>query len=109
MMKINASVSYKPKKSYFMRMIFSFFAVSCLAVLIFIFANMPDVSGSGEYSKMIDQFSGFLNGVFSANQKIFSQKTISLVGTTLTVILIVSGYFIYDFHKRFKNHINKLM
>jgi len=109
MMKINASVSYKPKKSYFMRIIFSFFAASCLAVLVFIFANMPDVSGSGEYSKMFDQFSEFINGVFSANQKIFSQKTISLVGTMLTVILIVSGYFIYDYHKRFKNHINKLM
>lgn len=108
MKKISVSVSYKPKKSYFMRFVFSFFAVSCLAVLIIVFANMPQTSGDGEYLKWVDKTGEFIKGIFSANQKIFSQKTISLVGTMLTAILLASGYFIYDFHKRFKDHMNKL-
>ncbi len=108
MTKINVSAIHKPKKSYFMRFIFSFFALSCLAILIFIFANMPEVNNSGEYSKWFDNAGEFINGVFSANQKLFSQKTISLIGSMLTIILLATGYFIYDFHKRFKNHIDKL-
>ncbi len=108
MKKINASVVYKPKKSYFIRFIFSFFALSCLAVLMFVFANMPDMSGNGEPSKWVDQFGVFINSIFSTSQKIFSQKTVSLIGTMLTIILLASGYFIYDSHKRFKDHFNKL-
>jgi predicted PurR-regulated permease PerM len=79
-----------------------------LAVVVFIFANIPaDTSGS-ESKEWIELFNNFITKVLSGYESSISKSNISLIGTILTFILFVSGYFVFESHRKMKNQINKL-
>lgn len=109
MRKISATaVKFKPKKSYFFRVVFSVFILGSLAVVAIAFANIPaDTSNSGstEWTKI---FSSFISKLFSGYERSISKSSISLIGTILTFILFVSGYFVFESHRKIKNQINKM-
>jgi hypothetical protein len=109
MQKISATaVKFKPKKSYFFRVIFSVFILGSLAVVAIAFASIPaDTSNSGtmEWTKI---FSNLIPKILSGYESSLGKSSISLIGTILTFILFVSGYFVIESHRKIKNQIDKM-
>jgi hypothetical protein len=109
MQKISATaVKFKPKKSYFFRVVFSVFILASLTVVAIAFANIPadtSTSGTMEWTKF---FSDIIPKLFSGYETSISKSSISLIGTILTFILFISGYFVYESHRKIKNQIDKM-
>jgi hypothetical protein len=109
MKKISATaVKFKPKKSYFFRVVFSVFIIGALAVLAFAFANIPASSSANETMEWTKFFSSIVPKLLSGYESSLSKSSVSLIGTILTFILFVSGYFVYESHRKVKNQINKM-
>jgi len=109
MKKISATtVKFKPKKSYFFRIVFSVFILGALAVLAFAFANIPANTSANETMEWTKFFSSIVPKLLSGYESSISKSSISLIGTILTFILFISGYFVYESHRKVKNQINKM-
>lgn len=108
MQKISFSAGkFVPKKSYFFRVVFSVFILGSLAVVAFVFANLPYGTSSNnfEWTKL---FNNYIIKIFGGFEDSISKSNLSLIGTILTFILFISGYFVFESHRKIKDQINKL-
>ncbi|MCX6149135.1 MAG: hypothetical protein NTX22_01275 [Ignavibacteriales bacterium] len=109
MQKISLSAfKFKPKKSYFFRVVFSTFILASLAVVVFAFASLPMNASESSSDKWIEYINNILTNAFSAYKNTFGKINISLIGTILTFVLFISGYFVFESHRKIKNQIEKL-
>lgn len=107
MQKVHLTVRpFKPRKSYFIRFIFSTILLCSLAVVIVAFANLPVNSDQGiSYNEyIVEEVTNF----FTEYKKILTGTNASIIGAVLSFSLLISAYFIYESHKSFKNRLDKL-
>ena len=110
MSKISISTSaVKDKVSYFYIGMISFFALAIAGILGYYISQIEPGSsnliGDNQYiQKTMELFSGGLEHINS----LLENDSILLVGTVLTFVLLMSGYFILENHKNFKEKLNTL-
>jgi hypothetical protein len=109
MQKISSSSGkFVPRKSYFFRIVFSVFILGSLAVVALVFANLPVTSSGGNNQEWVKLFDNYIVKIFSAFENSLNKINLSLLGTILTFILFVSGYFVFESHRKIKDQIKKL-
>lgn len=106
MQKITATAyHFRPQKNYFFRFVTGTFIFLIFAVLGLLVYMMPDniftSQGPSWYENMLD---GVVN-TFIHYFSYLKNRDASLIGSVLTVILLISGLFIYDSHRQLKNKI----
>lgn len=100
-----APAKYK-QKNYFFRAIFGIFVLLGAAILAFVVVNMTEAQALSA-NNIIDGISGLnMRSMLAYYNKLINSDIVSVVGSSLTVILLVSAYFIYDSHRNMKNIIN---
>ena len=109
MRKINAVSSInKEKISYFFVTVISFLALAITGVIGYSISQINFQSSSlaekNEYVKKSKEF--FSTGLNQFNS-ILNNENMLLIGAGLTFVLLVSGYFIIENHKNFKQKLNR--
>ncbi len=101
MERISKTLMVKERKNGFFKFIISSFVL----MLIFILGYMISISGkvyvpgnSSKYSAIIDKVVNF----FSALDIAMDNELILIIGGALTVMLLISGYFMLEEHRSFK-------
>ncbi len=109
MSKISISHStVKDEVSYFYIGMISSFALVIAGILGFFISRIEpgssNLTGDNLYiEKTNELFSGGLGYINS----LLGNDSIFLIGTSLTFVLLVSGYFILENHKKFKENLNR--
>ena len=108
MSKIFISTSVvKDKVSYFYIGMISFFALAIAGILGFSISRIESGSsnliGDNQYIQKTKEF--FLGHINS----LLGNDSILLVGASLTFVLLVSGYFMFENHKNFKKRLNRFL
>ena len=109
MSKISISTSaVKDKVSYFYIGMISFFALAIAGILGFSISRIEPGSsnliGDNQYIQKTREL--FSEGLGHINS-LLGNDSILLVGISLTFVLLVSGYFILENHKNFKEKLNR--
>jgi len=105
---ITVSSVHKEKISYFFVSVISFFAVAIIGVLGFSFSKIDITSSSlGENNQYVQKTKEVFSGGLSQLNSIFSNDNMLLIGAGLTFVLLISGYFIIESHKSFKQKLNR--
>lgn len=109
MSKISGSTSaVKDKISYFYVGMISFFALAIAGILGYFICQIEsgssNLTGSIQYiRKTMELFSGGLKHINS----LLENDSILLVGKVLIFVLLLSGYFVLENHKNFKEKFNR--
>jgi hypothetical protein len=98
----------KDKVSYFYVGMISFFALAIAGILGFSISRIEfgssNLSGDNQYiEKTNDLFSGGLGYINS----FLGNDSVLLTGAVLTFVLLMSGYFILENHKNFKENLSR--
>ena len=109
MSKISTSTSsVKDKVSYFYIGMISFFALAISGILGFSISQIEFSSSNfTENNQYIQKTRELFSGGLEHINSLLANDSILLVGTGLTFVLLVSGYFIFENHKNFKEKLNR--
>ena len=109
MSKISISTSgVKDKVSYFYIGMISFFALAIAGILGFCISQVEfgssNLTGDNQY---IQNTMELLSGGLGYINSLLGNDSILLTGAGLTFVLLVSGYYILENHKNFKEKLNR--
>ena len=95
----------KQQTSYFFISIMSIFTLAIVGIFVFVFDSFDLVGGSspGKEYQMVETAKKFVSENVNSFGTFFSGDKMLLVGGVLTIILFLTGFFVYDSHKSFKN------
>ncbi|MCU7497308.1 MAG: hypothetical protein HF314_17170 [Ignavibacteria bacterium] len=104
------SFHYAPKKSYFFRFVVALFLVLTAAILIAailaVKASVPAVpSEPAWYKTAFDAASSKFSDILSSYKDLFSSRSLSIVGSGLAFIILVSIYIVYESFKEAKGRL----
>ncbi|MCK5456023.1 MAG: hypothetical protein KAI45_02780 [Melioribacteraceae bacterium] len=105
--KITQSVLAKEKKNGFFKFIISSFVVLTLLVVGFVFSAKP--SGEGVAESYFNAFKSKLSENLSNFSIPISSDLLLIIASALTVIILISGYFIFEEHKSFKQKLDSIL
>lgn len=102
MMRISKKYRVPKDQKYFIAFIYSIFGALCLAIVGYLI-----VSISGEISESITTQTSETVRNYSENfvqlvKSLFNKMNISVLGSILSIVLLVSGYFFFEMSKRSK-------
>jgi hypothetical protein len=96
----------KTKKFYFFRFILIIFGILFFSTIVYILSNINfGKQESNTASEIAENTSKFITENGQALVNILNSNTILIVGGFLTFILILTGYFLFESHKVFKNRL----
>ena len=101
MNKISSKTSTARQQKYFLFTILSIFGVIALGITGFIFYQIISSIQPGDSSEVVTTYSKNIGDYFS---NLFGKKNLSIFGSLLSFIMLISGYFLYDFQKRSKKN-----
>lgn len=109
MSKITISTSVvKDKVSYFFIGMISVFALAIAGIIGFSLSQIEDSSSSLiQDSQYVQKTKNFFSEGLGHLYSLFSNDNMLLIGAGLTFILLISGYFILESHKNFKEKLNR--
>lgn len=106
--RISNSLLIKERKNGFFKFIIASFAF----MIIFIVGYLISISGKiyvletpSKYSEIIDKFVNF----FASFNFALDNELILIIGGVLTVMLLISGYFMFEEHRSFKHKIENYL
>lgn len=103
---LNISAS-KESKNYFFISIVSFFFVIFLSVIGFLLSQMEfDNTGSEAGLGIKEKISNRISEYIPQMPAILDSSSLLFIGGSLTIVLLISGYFIIENHRSFKNKLN---
>lgn len=103
MNRISSVSSVRSKKFYFFRFIVFLFGLLISGTIFFILISLPEVEPESEASlKVFDTATKFLSENFGGVSDLLNNNTLMMIGGILTIILLISGYFVLESHKSFK-------
>ena len=105
--KITQSVLAKEKKNGLFKFMISSFIVLTLLVVGFIFSAKP--SGEGVAESYFNSFKSKLSENLSNFTLPISTELLLIITSALTVIILISGYFIFEEHKSFKQKLDSIL
>lgn len=105
---LSKSKSSVQKVNYFFVSVLSLFAVAIVSVLIIAYKLIEKSSGSTSSESVLDKTLTFIKEKSPNWQSLFTNDSIVMLGTVLTIILLISGFFMFESHKNFKNKLDRL-
>jgi hypothetical protein len=102
MERISKSLLVKESKNGFFKFIISFFVLMIVFIvgyMISIFSKTYSPSTPSKYSKVVDK----IINLFASFNITLDNELILIVGGVLTVMLLISGYFVFEEHRSFKH------
>ena len=97
MNKVNRKVSNAKQQKYFLFAVLSIFGLIALCITGFILFQMISTSKTVETNEIITTYSKSIGDYFSS---LFGKKNLIIFGSLLSFIMLVSGYFLFEFQKR---------
>jgi hypothetical protein len=98
--RINNQKNRAKQQKYFLFIILSVLGIITLGVVGFIFVQIIPSSGT-ESNHIVTEYSQNIGDYFS---NIFGKKNISIFGSILSFIMLVSAYFFYEYQKQSKKN-----
>lgn len=105
----NASVKIKDS-SAFMKSILVFFGVVFAILVGYVFSLEPSSSGTADkkITTVYGDVEKFFSNTFGSISISFDSNFILIIGFSLTVVLLITTYFVFESHKKFKEQIDNL-
>lgn len=106
MQRISKKYSVPKEQKLFITYIISFFSVLCLSFVGYLVINI-----AGEVSETISSgaektVSNYSQTLIQSLVNIFSKLNISIFGSILSIVLLVSGYFFFEMSKQSKTKLS---
>jgi hypothetical protein len=108
MERISNSLLIKERKNGF----FKFIIASFIFMIIFIIGYLVSISGKtyvsetpSKYTEIIDKFVNF----FASFNVVLDSELMLIIGGVLTVMLLISGYFMFEEHRSFKHKLENYL
>jgi len=96
------------KVSYFFVSVIGLFTIMIISVLGFAYYTSAKSNQVSGYDTSLLKVSEYVNRFISLIKNFFSNQNITTVGMALTVLLLISGYYLLESHKEFKEKIKNL-
>lgn len=104
MRKLERKKNIIKEQNYFFIIVLSFFSAAVIAILGYaISALSPDYSISADVNKYITDFSGKYEAAAKWYNSFAKGQNLTIVGSVLSLGILISAYFFYDTHKTLKN------
>jgi ABC-type siderophore export system fused ATPase/permease subunit len=98
--KIQRQKALAKQQKYFLFAVLSLFGIIALGIVGFIFYQIIS-SSSPQSNQIVTTYSKDVGDYFS---DLFGKKNISIFGSVLSFIMLVSGYFFYEYQKNSKKN-----
>ena len=106
--KINFSAIKKGKVSYFFVSVISIFVLAIISVIAFAIIKLGgEKLTSQKANPLIDRAKETLAENLNLLGSFVNNENIIFIGGALTVVLLISGYFMIESHKNFKDKLNR--
>ncbi|MCX6170434.1 MAG: hypothetical protein NTX65_13895 [Ignavibacteriales bacterium] len=103
-----AKKAVKPSVNYFFITIISIFSLGVVAVLIAAFQAYKKNNSPSAIAPYADKAKELFNQNLTALQSIFSNPSVILVISVLSLVLLVTAYFTFESHKNFTKKLNSI-
>ena len=104
MEKLAGSIKRKKHQKYFITFVVGLFGFIILAVLGYIVSiSSFDFSLSADAGKYVENYSNLFTEIVTGMRKYTTGRNITLIGSVLSMGVIISAYFFYNNHKNYKN------
>lgn len=107
-MKKIASVKTAKRSNWFFWLSLSVLVAGIVIVLVYAFKNIQPVHNNELADKTADAVKNFLGDKTHSLDSILKGVDIKLIGTILTLLCAITGYFIIETHRSFKNKLKSL-
>lgn len=105
MTKLGAQKLRARQQKRFLTIIISFFGIIILSITGFVFYNiLSSVSQATETSSSITSLSSYLKDLTNL---LFSKNGTTIIGSALSLIMLVSGYFLFEYQKKMKSNLGR--
>lgn len=101
MQKISRRGIQESQQKRFLFAILSLFGIVILGLVGYVFYEIISSIQSSDSSTAISTYSNTIGDYFSA---LFGKKNLSIFGSVLSFIMLVSGYFLYNYQKHSKKN-----
>jgi hypothetical protein len=105
MTKLGSQKLRARQQKRFLTIIISFFGIIILSITGFVFYNiLSSVSQATETSSSITSLSSYLKDLTNL---LFSKNGTTIIGSALSLIMLVSGYFLFEYQKKMKSNLGR--
>lgn len=101
MQKIAKRGIIESQQKRFLLIILSFLGVVILGIVGYVFYQIFDTIQLSDSNETITTYSNTIGDYFT---QLFGKKNLSVFGSVLSFIMLVSGYFLYDYQKHSKKN-----
>jgi nitrate reductase NapE component len=103
MQKISKRGVVEAQQKRFLFIILSLFGIVIIGIVGYMFYQIFSTIQLSDSNDIISNYSNTIKKYFSA---LFGKKNISILGSVLSFIMLVSGYFLYDYRKNSKKNLS---
>lgn len=97
-----------PKVSYFFVVTIGLLSIGIISVIVTAYFTAERTIVESKNISFLDTVLNYIKEYAPVVQKFLSNQNILTIGMVLTLILLISGYFLLESHKSFKNKLNNL-
>lgn len=97
-----------PKVSYFFLVTIGLLSIGIVSVMVTAYFTAGKTIVESNKFSFLDTVLNYVKEYAPAVQKFLSNQNILTIGMVLTFILLISGYFLLESHKSFRNKLNNL-
>jgi hypothetical protein len=101
MQKISKRRIIEFQQKRFLFSVLSLFLIIIVGILGYVFYEIISTIQLSDSSKTISVYSNLVGNYFSV---FFGKKNLSILGSVLSLIMLISGYFLYDYQKHSKKN-----
>ncbi|MEW6507853.1 MAG: hypothetical protein AB1432_08935 [Bacteroidota bacterium] len=94
--------------SYFFVSVIGFFTALLLTVMGFAYYSTSKTNPVIDNNKLLKNISDYVPEFVTSLQNFFTNQNITAAGMILTILLLISGYYLLESHKEFKNNLKNL-
>jgi hypothetical protein len=101
MQKISHRGVIESQQKRFLFIVLALLGFTILGIVVYVFYQIFNTTQLSDSSETISTYSNTIGDYFSA---LFGKKNLSILGSLLSFIMLVSGYFLYDYQKHSKKN-----
>lgn len=94
--------------SYFFISVIVLFSVLIIGAMGYAYYTSSKAEKFTQNYFSLNKVSDYISNFASIIQDLFSNQNITTIGMILTILLLISGYYLLESHKEFKNKLNNL-
>lgn len=102
MKKIGESYAVPKSQKYFILSISTFITLICLLILGYIISAIISSPSGSEPQPVLDTLSQKSSELINYTKNLFTGKSLSIVGSIFSLIIMISGYFFFEMQKKRK-------